>query len=88
MNDVPNLQPDAVTGFTDAHSLAIPTVEIQGINGGGVETSGRGRRKKASRQIGALNGCLCGVVVNPDVDLVESVQCKQAGCETQWVSSL
>ncbi|KIM38046.1 hypothetical protein M413DRAFT_76483, partial [Hebeloma cylindrosporum] len=31
-----------------------------------------------------LNRCLCGLVVNPDVDFGNSVQCKQAGCETQW----
>jgi len=78
-----------MTGFADAlptHSL--PTVEIQGIDNGSVETSSHGRHKRATHHIGALNGCLCGVIVNPDVNLVESVQCKQAGCETQWVYSL
>ena len=89
LNNIPNVQPDTMTGFANAlpaHSL--PTVEIQGINGGSVETSDCGRHKRTTCQIGALNRCLCGVVVNPDINLVESVQCKQAGCETQWVCSL
>jgi len=53
-----------------------------------VEESGRGRRKRAPRQIGALNGCLYGVAVDPNVELGDSIQCRQAGCETQWVSTV
>jgi hypothetical protein len=41
--------------------------------------SGRGRRKRATRQIGDLNGCLCGMVVNPGVDPSGIVKCRQPG---------
>ena len=54
-------------------------------NDGNVENSGHGRRKRAPHQIGALNGCLCGIVVDPNVDLGDVIQCQQAGCETHWV---
>lgn len=54
-------------------------------NDGDVENSGRGRRKRAPRHIGALNGCLCGIVVDPNVNLGDAIQCRQAGCETRWV---
>ena len=33
-----------------------------------------------------LNGCLCGTVVTTSSD--EAIQCKWAGCETQWVCQL
>ena len=33
----------------------------------------------------ALNGCLCGLVLNCSSNGI--LMCKQAGCETQWVSS-
>ena len=49
--------------------------------------SGRGRRKRALRHIGDLNGCLCGRVVDPGVDSRGTIECKQPGCETQWVGS-
>jgi hypothetical protein len=52
-----------------------------------VETSGRGRHKRAPRQIGDLNGCLCGMVVNFDVESNTAIECRQPGCETRWVSS-
>ena len=45
---------------------------------------GRGRRKRAPRQIGTLNGCLCGIVVDPS--RIGVVECRQPGRETQWVS--
>ena len=44
--------------------------------------SGHGRRKRAPRHIGALNGCLCGMVINPNVDSSVAIECKQPGCET------
>jgi len=51
-----------------------------------VERSGRGRRKRAYRQIGALNGCLW-IVVDADVNMGDAIQCRQVqvGCETRWV---
>jgi hypothetical protein len=49
--------------------------------------AGRGRRKRAPRQIGTLNGCLCGIVVGPSTNGIDAIECKQPGCETQWVSS-
>ena len=53
-----------------------------------IETSGRGRRKRAPRDIGVLNGCLCGMVVNFGVALNRpAIECQQPGCETRWVSS-
>ena len=47
-----------------------------------VENSGCGRRKRAPRHIGALNRCLCGIVVDPNVNLGDAIQ---SGCETRWV---
>ncbi len=73
------------------HALAaihIPQTNESGEEG--FETSGHGRCKRAPRDIGALNGCLCGVVVNPGVDVnwnEPKVECRQPGCETRWVCS-
>ena len=52
------------------------------------EESGRSKRKRVLRQLAdALNGCLCGLVL--DGSSVGGVlKCKQASCETQWVSIL
>jgi hypothetical protein len=51
------------------------------------EESGRSKRKRVPRQLAdALNGCLCGLVL--DGSLGGVLKCKQAGCETQWVSTL
>ena len=65
----------------------LPVAEIQRTDEGEktVEESGRGRRKRASRHVGALNGCLCGMVVNPGVDSNKAIECRQPGCETRWV---
>ena len=52
-----------------------------------IETSGRGRRKRAPRQIEDLNSCLCGMAVNLGVDSNRAIKCRQHGCETQWVCS-
>jgi hypothetical protein len=50
------------------------------------DESGRSKRKRVPRQVAdALNGCLCGLVL--DVSVSGVLKCKQAGCETQWVSS-
>ena len=51
-----------------------------------VEVPGRPKCRKAPRQqdIDALNGCLCGEVLQPLLNGV--LKCKQAGCETQWVA--
>ena len=68
---------------------SLPTVEISQTGREVeeiIEESGRGRRKRALRQIGDLNGCLCGKVVNPGVDS-RKIECRQPGCETQWVRS-
>ena len=45
----------------------------------------RPKHRKAPRQEGvdALNGCLCGEVLQPSSNGV--LKCKQVGCETQWV---
>jgi len=49
------------------------------------EDSGRSKRKRVLQRVAdALNGCLCGTVLNGSSSGV--LQCKQAGCETQWVS--
>jgi hypothetical protein len=51
------------------------------------EESGRSKRKRVPRQLAdALNRCLCGLVLNGSLGGV--LKCKQAGCETQWVSTL
>jgi len=51
------------------------------------EESGRSKRKRVPRQLAdALNGCLCGLVLDRSTNGV--LECKQAGCETQWVSTL
>ncbi|KAF8240577.1 hypothetical protein L208DRAFT_1017022, partial [Tricholoma matsutake] len=31
-----------------------------------------------------LNGCLCEIVEDPNVNLGDTIQCRQAGCETHW----
>ncbi len=50
------------------------------------EESGRSKRKRIPRRLAdALNGCLCGLVV--DSSLSGVLECKQAGCETKWVST-
>ena len=50
------------------------------------EESGWPKRKRDPRQlVDVLNGCLCGSVL--DSSLSGVVKCKQAGCETQWVST-
>jgi len=48
--------------------------------------AGRGRQKRAPRQIGTLNGCLCGIVIDSSTNGIDAIECKQPGCETQWVS--
>jgi hypothetical protein len=51
-----------------------------------VEETGRSKRKRIPRQLAdALNGCLCGSVLDGSMDGV--LKCNQAGCETQWVST-
>ena len=52
------------------------------------EQSGRSKRKRVPRkgeEHDALDSCLCGIVLNGSEDDV--LKCKQAGCETQWVST-
>ena len=50
------------------------------------EESGRSKRKRVPRKLAdALNGCLCGQVLDSSLNGV--LECKQAGCETQWVST-
>ena len=49
----------------------------------------RSKRKRVPRKVvDALNGCLCGVILNSSSNEVLARECKQAGCETpsQWVS--
>lgn len=53
-----------------------------------VETSGSNRRKRSPHQIGALNSCLCGMVVNLSVDSNRAIKCWQSGCKIQWVCSI
>jgi len=50
-----------------------------------VEVPGRPKHRKALRQqdTDALNGCLCGEVLQRLSNGV--LKCRQAGCETQWV---
>ena len=50
------------------------------------EEPGRSKRKRVARQVAdVLNGCLCGSVLDGSMSSV--LKCKQAGCETQWVST-
>ena len=52
------------------------------------EELGQSKCKRIPRKLGdALNGCLWGLVLD---SLLQEVvlKCKQAGCETQWVSTL
>ena len=49
-----------------------------------IEELGHTKRKRVAWKH-EVNGCLCGNVVQPS-DL-EAVRCKQAGCETEWVST-
>ena len=50
------------------------------------EEPGRSKQKRVIRRVAdALNGCLCGSVLNGSMRGV--LRCKQAGCETQWVST-
>jgi hypothetical protein len=54
----------------------------------GFEESGWPKHKRVLQQLAmadALNGCLCGLVL--DSSLSGVIKCKQAGCETQWVST-
>jgi hypothetical protein len=51
------------------------------------EESGRSKRKRVPQQLAdTLNGCLCGLVLGSSLSGV--LKCKQAGCETQLVSTL
>jgi phosphopantothenoylcysteine synthetase/decarboxylase len=48
---------------------------------------GWSKRKRIPRRLAnALNGCLCGLVLNGSSS--GALKCKQAGCETQWVSNV
>jgi hypothetical protein len=81
-------------GSVNATSLEVGTMSSNVVNhalgteiGSEIpEESGRPKRKRVPRQLAdALNGCLCGSVLNSSLSGV--VKCKQAGCETQWVST-
>jgi len=51
-----------------------------------IEESGQSKRKRVPcRLADALNGCLRGVILNSSSNGV--LECKQAGCETQQVST-
>ena len=50
------------------------------------EESGWSKRKRVPRKLAdTLNGCLCGQVLDSSLNGV--LECKQAGCETRWVST-
>ena len=92
--NVQNLNTNVVPSDPSPQVLAsLPTVEISQTGREVeeiIEESGRGRRKRALCQIGDLNGCLCGKVVNLGVNssLQKTIECRQPGCETQWVRSM
>jgi len=51
------------------------------------EESGRSKRKRIPQLLAdTLNGCLCRLVLNSSLNGI--LKCRQAGCETQWVSTL
>jgi hypothetical protein len=51
------------------------------------EESGWSKRKRVPHKLAdTLNGCLCGQVLDSSLNGV--LECKQAGCETQWVSTV
>jgi hypothetical protein len=56
-------------------------------SGKAVEMSDPHRHKGAPCEVGALNRCLCRMVVNIGAELNTEIECQQPGCETQWVSS-
>ncbi|KAF8231999.1 hypothetical protein L208DRAFT_1393391 [Tricholoma matsutake] len=69
----------AIDANSTLHHTA--TTEFQAVP----KESGWSKRKRILRQLGdALNGCLCGSVLNSTMDGI--LNCKQASCETQWVS--
>jgi hypothetical protein len=50
---------------------------------------GRPKRQRIQRQgADALNGCLCGMVLDYEGSQDGTIRCHKAGCETQWVSIL
>jgi hypothetical protein len=51
-----------------------------------LEELGHAKRKRVPRkqQADELNGCLCGDVI--ELFMEGALKCKQAGCETEWVS--
>jgi hypothetical protein len=80
-------------GSVNATSLEVSTMSSNMVNHAPEteigfeipEESGRPKCKRVPQQLAdALNGCLCGSVL--DSSLSGVVKCKQAGCETQWVS--
>jgi len=52
---------------------------------GNIGVPGQLKRQRAPQQqdVDALNGCLCGEVLQSSLNDV--LKCKQAGCETIWV---
>jgi hypothetical protein len=65
-----------------------PTLETErtASTSEGVHIGLKRRRAPTQKAVDALNGCLCGEVVNPLSD--GGIRCKQLGCETQWVCNL
>jgi len=71
---------------------AISFNEVNHIAATGIEAIipeelGRSKCKRIPRQLAdTLNGCLCGLVLNSSLNGI--LKCRQASCETQWVSTL
>ncbi|KAF8161442.1 hypothetical protein B0H34DRAFT_673382 [Crassisporium funariophilum] len=75
---------DLDNGRADAvQSTAEPLPKAAAVETQVVKELGQSKRKRVVRQLAdALNGCLCGSVLDGSVDGV--LKCNQAGCETQW----
>ena len=69
------------TNHIDSEAVTVAATEIKIP-----EESGRSKRRRVPhKHADALNGCLCGQVLDSSLNGV--LECKQAGCETQWVST-
>ncbi|KAF8162671.1 hypothetical protein B0H34DRAFT_856335 [Crassisporium funariophilum] len=83
-NDNLDMIDTAPTSRATSFQAVTETQQTGPANEDVIETSGRGRRKRAPRWIGDLNSCLCGMAVNLGVDSNRAIECRQPGCKTRW----
>jgi hypothetical protein len=76
-----------VEGGCEKQTVNVDDPSATGIRSETLEEPGRSKHKRVPQRLAdALNGCLCGLVLNRSLNGV--LECKHAGCETQWVSTL